>query len=67
MSIIGSSLVALTAIPLVMVCTRRIAKRSQGQFMAQWAHTGRLNGQIEEMEKTRAWRLHRFVERARGR
>jgi len=42
------ALVALAAIPLVMLSTRQVAKRSQGQFMAQWAHTGRLNGQIEE-------------------
>ena len=28
--------------------TRAIAKRSQGQFVAQWRHTGELNAQIEE-------------------
>ena len=28
--------------------TRAIAQRSQRQFVAQWKHTGELNGQIEE-------------------
>jgi ATP-binding cassette subfamily B protein len=28
--------------------TKEIAKRSQKQFIAQWTHTGALNGQIEE-------------------
>ena len=31
-----------------MLVTRQIAKRSKRKFIAQWAHTGRLNGQIEE-------------------
>ncbi len=31
-----------------MVLTKVIAKRSQRQFIAQWRHTGVLNGQIEE-------------------
>ncbi len=39
---------ALLTIPLVLLVTRQIAKRSKRKFIAQWAHTGRLNGQIEE-------------------
>ncbi|MEW2383289.1 ABC transporter ATP-binding protein [Micromonospora sp. NPDC047707] len=42
------ALVALVAVPLSVVVTQRIAKRSQGQFIAQWTHTGELNGQVEE-------------------
>ncbi|SIR36977.1 ABC transporter ATP-binding protein [Micromonospora avicenniae] len=42
------ALVALVAVPLSVLVTQRIAKRSQKQFIAQWAHTGELNGRIEE-------------------
>ncbi|WP_438941296.1 ABC transporter ATP-binding protein [Micromonospora craterilacus] len=42
------ALVALVAVPLSVVVTGQIAKRSQRKFIAQWAHTGELNGQIEE-------------------
>ncbi|MEW2376364.1 ABC transporter ATP-binding protein [Micromonospora sp. NPDC047812] len=42
------ALVALVAVPVSVVVTTAIAKRSQRQFIAQWAHTGELNGQIEE-------------------
>ncbi|MEU4772225.1 ABC transporter ATP-binding protein [Micromonospora sp. NPDC023644] len=42
------ALVALVAVPVSVVVTTSIAKRSQRQFIAQWAHTGELNGQIEE-------------------
>jgi ATP-binding cassette subfamily B multidrug efflux pump len=42
------AVVALVAIPLSVMVTRMIAKRSQRQFVAQWTHTGALNGQIEE-------------------
>ncbi len=42
------ALVALVAIPLSLLATKQIAKRSQPQFIAQWKHTGQLNGQIEE-------------------
>jgi ATP-binding cassette, subfamily B, multidrug efflux pump len=42
------ALVALVTIPLVVLVTRQIAKRSKRKFIAQWSHTGRLNGQIEE-------------------
>ncbi|GAB3946044.1 ABC transporter ATP-binding protein [Micromonospora vulcania] len=42
------AVVALVAVPLSVLVTQRIAKRSQQQFIAQWKHTGELNGQIEE-------------------
>ncbi|TDE09639.1 ABC transporter ATP-binding protein [Jiangella asiatica] len=42
------ALIALVTVPLSMVVTAVIAKRSQKLFVAQWAHTGALNGQIEE-------------------
>jgi ATP-binding cassette subfamily B protein len=42
------ALIALIAVPLSMVVTRVIAKRSQKQFIAQWKHTGSLNAHIEE-------------------
>ena len=40
--------IALVTIPLSFVVTKAIARRSQGKFVAQWRHTGRLNGHIEE-------------------
>ena len=43
------ALIALVTVPLTLVITTFIAKRSQKLFAAQWAHTGDLNGQIEEM------------------
>ncbi|MEO6309279.1 MAG: ABC transporter ATP-binding protein [Leifsonia sp.] len=42
------SLIAIVTIPLTLVVTMLIAKRSQKLFVAQWTHTGALNGQIEE-------------------
>ena len=42
------ALIALVTIPVSVLVTKTIAKRSQGQFVAQWKHTGRLNGHIEE-------------------
>jgi ATP-binding cassette subfamily B multidrug efflux pump len=42
------SLIALVTIPLTLVVTTVIAKRSQKLFVAQWTHTGVLNAQIEE-------------------
>jgi ATP-binding cassette subfamily B multidrug efflux pump len=42
------ALIALVSIPISMVLTAVIAKRSQARFVAQWRHTGALNGQIEE-------------------
>ncbi|MDR7087439.1 ATP-binding cassette subfamily B protein [Aeromicrobium panaciterrae] len=43
------ALVAVGTIPIAFLLTKAIAKRSQPQFMAQWASTGRLNGHIEEV------------------
>ncbi|YAL84720.1 ABC transporter ATP-binding protein [Dermacoccaceae bacterium W4C1] len=43
------TLVALISIPLALLVTRQIMKRSQGLFVRQWANTGKLNGQIEEV------------------
>ncbi len=42
------SIIALVTIPVSILVTRQIAKRSQKLFIAQWTHTGALNGQIEE-------------------
>ncbi|MDG4832813.1 ABC transporter ATP-binding protein [Solwaraspora sp. WMMD1047] len=42
------AVIALVAVPLSVLVTRQIAKRSQRLFVAQWRHTGELNGQIEE-------------------
>jgi ATP-binding cassette subfamily B multidrug efflux pump len=43
------ALIALVTVPLSMVVTMVIAKRSQPQFAAQWKWTGQLNGHVEEM------------------
>ncbi|MDO7881528.1 ABC transporter ATP-binding protein [Salinibacterium soli] len=42
------AVIALITIPLTLVITTLIAKRSQKLFIAQWTHTGQLNAQIEE-------------------
>ncbi|MGZ4428840.1 MAG: ABC transporter ATP-binding protein [Nocardioidaceae bacterium] len=42
------ALVALVTVPITMVVTGTIMKRSQGMFIAQWRRTGRLNAHIEE-------------------
>jgi ATP-binding cassette subfamily B protein len=42
------AIIALVTIPLSLWLTRSIGKRSQKHFVAQWRHTGALNGQIEE-------------------
>ncbi len=42
------ALVALVSIPLSLLLTQAITKRSQMQFVAQWRHTGELNAHIEE-------------------
>jgi ATP-binding cassette subfamily B multidrug efflux pump len=42
------ALIALVTIPLTLFITKVIAGRSQKLFVAQWQHTGELNGQIEE-------------------
>ncbi len=43
------ALIALITVPLSIVVTMAIAKRSQKQFTIQWERTGTLNGQVEEM------------------
>src|SRR5690606_27203437 len=42
------ALIALVTIPLSVVITTAIAKRSQPQFVAQWKHTGELSARVEE-------------------
>jgi ATP-binding cassette subfamily B protein len=42
------AVIAIVAVPLSIILTTQIAKRSQKKFIAQWRHTGELNGQIEE-------------------
>ncbi|WP_305884620.1 ABC transporter ATP-binding protein [Pseudarthrobacter cellobiosi] len=42
------ALIALVTVPLTLGITALIAKRSQKLFVAQWKHTGELNGQTEE-------------------
>ena len=42
------ALVALVTIPVTMLVTSTIMKRSQSLFIAQWRRTGKLNAQIEE-------------------
>ncbi len=43
------AIIALVTVPLSILLTMAIARRSQPQFVAQWAATGRLNAHIEEM------------------
>jgi ATP-binding cassette subfamily B protein len=43
------AVVALVTVPLSVLVTALIAKRSQPQFVAQWKWTGGLNAHIEEM------------------
>jgi ATP-binding cassette subfamily B multidrug efflux pump len=42
------AVVALVTVPLTLVVTTQIAKRSQPLFVQQWTSTGGLNAQIEE-------------------
>jgi len=42
------ALIAVVSVPLSVVVTRLVARRSQPLFVQQWAHTGRLNAHIEE-------------------
>ena len=42
------AIIGLVTVPLSIVVTKTIAKRSQGAFVAQWRTIGELNGQIEE-------------------
>jgi ATP-binding cassette, subfamily B, multidrug efflux pump len=43
------AVIALVTIPLSIVLTAAIARRSKPQFVKQWATTGKLNGHIEEV------------------
>src|SRR5437660_6512017 len=43
------ALIALVTVPLAVVVTLLVARRSQRQFAAQWKWTGSLNGHVEEM------------------
>jgi ATP-binding cassette, subfamily B, multidrug efflux pump len=43
------ALVALVTVPVSMLVTTRIMRRSQGMFVQQWRRTGRLNAHIEEI------------------
>ena len=43
------ALIALVTVPVSFFVTTAVGKRSQPNFVAQWATTGRLNGHIEEM------------------
>jgi ATP-binding cassette subfamily B protein len=42
------AIVALIAIPLSLLVTTMVAKRSQPKFIAQWRSTGELNARVEE-------------------
>ncbi|MCY1139946.1 ABC transporter ATP-binding protein [Actinoplanes sp. Pm04-4] len=43
------ALIALVTVPVSFLVTMAVGKRSQPNFVAQWATTGKLNGHIEEM------------------
>ena len=40
--------ITVLTVPLALLATRLATRRSQRMFVAQWAHTGRLNAHIEE-------------------
>jgi ATP-binding cassette, subfamily B, multidrug efflux pump len=42
------AVVALVTVPISIVVATQVGKRSQKLFVAQWSHTGALNGHIEE-------------------
>jgi ATP-binding cassette subfamily B protein len=42
------ALVALVTVPITMLVTGAIMKRSQGMFITQWRQTGKLNAHVEE-------------------
>ena len=42
------TLITVVTVPLSLLATRAIARRSQRMFVAQWRNTGRLNAHIEE-------------------
>jgi ABC-type multidrug transport system fused ATPase/permease subunit len=57
--------IALLTVPLSVVATRAIARRSQRLFIAQWTNTGRLNAHIEESYSGFAL-IRTFGQRARA-
>ena len=42
------ALVALVTVPVSITGMKKIAGRAKGKFIAQWAHMGSLNAQVEE-------------------
>jgi ATP-binding cassette subfamily B protein len=42
------ALVAVISVPVSLLTMRAITRRSKRKFVAQWAHTGSLNAQVEE-------------------
>ena len=42
------AIIAIITVPLSITTMNRLARRSKKQFIAQWSHTGALNGLIEE-------------------
>ncbi|WAC53618.1 ABC transporter ATP-binding protein [Gordonia sp. SL306] len=42
------ALIAVVTVPLAIIATTQIAKRSKPHFIAQWSSTGALNAQVEE-------------------
>ena len=42
------ALIALVTVPMSLLAMKQIANRSKARFIAQWRHTGALNGIIEE-------------------
>ena len=61
------ALIALVTIPVALLLTRVISKRSQRHYIAQWKRTGELNSQIEEAftghELVKVFGRHREVAR----
>jgi ATP-binding cassette subfamily B protein len=62
------AVISLLTVPLSIVVTMQVAKRSQQQFAKQWARTGTLNGHVEEMHTGHAivkafGRQHEAIER----
>src|SRR5260370_28102188 len=59
------AVISLVTVPLSVVVTLLIARRSQKQFAAQWKWTGSLNGHVEEMHTGHAL-VQVFGRRARS-
>jgi ATP-binding cassette, subfamily B, multidrug efflux pump len=61
------ALVALVTVPVAMLLTGQIMKRSQGLFINQWRRTGTLNAHIEETYTGHALVSRRSRRSSRGR